>query len=141
MYLLKFVFIALLFFIICPGILVKIPAKGSKKMIALVHALLFSLIVGIVMYFWKPKPIGALINEAMSPAPAPAPSPVKAPAPSPVKAPAPSPVKAPAPAPSPVKAPVPTPSPVKAEEEGFNTQRLCEQNKGTWNEQSGCSIK
>jgi hypothetical protein len=116
MYLLKFVFIALLFFIICPGILVKIPAKGSKKMIALVHALLFSLIVGIVMYFWKPKPIGALINEAMSPAPAPAPSPVKAPA--------------------------PAPSPVKAkEEEGFNTQRLCEQNKGTWNEQSGCSIK
>ena len=126
MYLLKFVFIALLFFIICPGILVKIPAKGSKKMIALVHALLFSLIVGIVMYFWKPKPIGALINEAMSPAPAPAPSPVKAPAP----------------APSPVKAPAPAPSPVKAkEEEGFNTQRLCEQNKGTWNEQSGCSIK
>jgi len=132
MYLLKFVFIALLFFIICPGILVKIPAKGSKKMVALVHALIFSLIVGMVMYFWKPKPIGALINEAMSTAPAP--SPVKAPAP------APSPVKAQAPAPSPVKDPAPAPSPVKAEE-GFNTQRLCEQNKGTWNEQSGCSLK
>jgi hypothetical protein len=40
-------FVAILFFILTPGILVTIPKKSSKTVVALVHALVFA----IVLYF------------------------------------------------------------------------------------------
>jgi len=40
-------FIAILFFILTPGILVTIPKKSSKTVVALVHALVFA----IILYF------------------------------------------------------------------------------------------
>lgn len=107
MYVFKFFFIVALFFMITPGIFIRIPAKGSKTMVAAVHSLVFAFVVGIVMYFWKPAPIWKLIQEGntamTSPtkAPAPAPAPVKAMAPSPAPAPSPSKSKTPSPAPSP----------------------------------------
>jgi len=39
-----FLFSALLFFILTPGILLTIPSKSSKNVVALVHALIFSTI-------------------------------------------------------------------------------------------------
>ena len=39
-----FLFSALLFFILTPGILITIPSKSSKNVVALVHALIFSTI-------------------------------------------------------------------------------------------------
>lgn len=56
MYIFKFIFIAILFFLITPSILIRIPAKGSKRMVAFVHSLIFAFVVGIVMCFWQPKP-------------------------------------------------------------------------------------
>ena len=46
-----FILSALLFFILSPGILLNIPAKSSKKTIAIVHSLVFSLIFTIIWYF------------------------------------------------------------------------------------------
>lgn len=65
MYVFKFFFIAALFFVIAPGIFVRIPAKGSKKMVAAVHSLVFASVVGIIMYFWKPTPTWAQISEGL----------------------------------------------------------------------------
>ena len=39
-----FLFSALLFFVLTPGILITIPPKSSKKIVALVHALVFATI-------------------------------------------------------------------------------------------------
>ncbi len=65
----KFFFIVILFFLITPSILIRIPAKGSKKMVAFVHSLIFAFIVGIVMYFWQPKPIWKLVQEGLTTTP------------------------------------------------------------------------
>lgn len=46
-----FIFSALLFFILTPGILLTIPPKSSKKTVAIVHALVFALVITIICYF------------------------------------------------------------------------------------------
>ncbi len=43
----KSIFVAIVFFILTPGILLRLPSKGSVKVVALVHALIFSFIVSI----------------------------------------------------------------------------------------------
>lgn len=43
----KSIFVAIVFFILTPGILLHLPSKGSIKVVALVHAVIFSLIVSI----------------------------------------------------------------------------------------------
>jgi len=43
----KSIFVAIVFFILTPGILLYLPSKGSIKVVALVHALIFSFIVSI----------------------------------------------------------------------------------------------
>jgi hypothetical protein len=40
---LMFVYVFVLFFVLTPGILVSLPPKGSKMVVAAVHALVFSL--------------------------------------------------------------------------------------------------
>ena len=45
MYALMFVFTALLFFVLTPGILLSLPPKGSKMMVAGVHAIVFALVL------------------------------------------------------------------------------------------------
>ena len=40
-----FLFSVLLFFVLTPGILLTIPAKGSKNVVALVHALVFATVL------------------------------------------------------------------------------------------------
>jgi len=37
-------FVALLFFVLTPGILLSLPAGGSKKMVAATHAVVFALV-------------------------------------------------------------------------------------------------
>ena len=39
-----FVFVALLFFVLSPGVLLSLPPKGSKITVAIVHALVFALV-------------------------------------------------------------------------------------------------
>jgi hypothetical protein len=38
------IYIALLFFVLSPGILLSLPPKGSKMMVAATHAIVFALI-------------------------------------------------------------------------------------------------
>ena len=49
----------LAFFLLCPGILVSLPAKGSKYVVAGVHAVIFGLLAGISHYLvirqYKPR--------------------------------------------------------------------------------------
>jgi hypothetical protein len=39
-----FVYAALLFFVLTPGILLRIPPNGNKRIVAAVHAVLFGLV-------------------------------------------------------------------------------------------------
>ena len=49
-----FIFSTLLFFALVPGIIFTIPNKSSKKTVALVHALIFSIILSLIHKFvWK----------------------------------------------------------------------------------------
>ncbi len=66
MYIFKFVFIAILFFLITPSILIRIPAKGSKRMVAFVHSLIFAFVVGIVMCFWQTEPVWKSVQEGLT---------------------------------------------------------------------------
>lgn len=50
------VFGAILFFLLSPGVLLRLPPNGSKMMVALVHALVFGLVYylahrSVYMYF------------------------------------------------------------------------------------------
>lgn len=47
MSILTFLYIALLFFALVPGVLLSLPKKGSKTVVAGVHALVF----GVILYF------------------------------------------------------------------------------------------
>ena len=47
MFVFKFIVIFVLFFLLSPGVLVSIPRKGNKFLVALCHALIFALIVGL----------------------------------------------------------------------------------------------
>ena len=42
---LSFVYVAVLFFILTPGILVSLPPKSSKMVVALVHAIVYTVIL------------------------------------------------------------------------------------------------
>jgi hypothetical protein len=48
------IFVFVVFFILTPGILVTLPKKGTKTVVALVHGLLFATILAISgHFFWK----------------------------------------------------------------------------------------
>jgi len=52
----QFFAVAALFFLLSPGVLVTLPSRGSKYFVALVHTLLFSLLVSVIyMLFWLPS--------------------------------------------------------------------------------------
>ena len=48
MHLLMTLFVAALFYVLTPGILVTLPNKGSKMTVAAVHALVFAVVFGLV---------------------------------------------------------------------------------------------
>lgn len=41
-------FVAALFYVLTPGILVTLPSKGSKMVVAATHALIFAVVFGLV---------------------------------------------------------------------------------------------
>jgi hypothetical protein len=41
-------FVAALFFVLTPGVLVRLPPGGSKLMVAAVHAVVFAVVYGLV---------------------------------------------------------------------------------------------
>ena len=50
------VFVFVLFFVLTPGVLLRLPSKGSKTMVALVHGLIFAIILAVSgHFFWKFK--------------------------------------------------------------------------------------
>lgn len=50
------VFIFVLFFVLTPGVLVRLPSKGSKTTVALVHSLIFAIALAVSgHFFWKFK--------------------------------------------------------------------------------------
>ena len=53
MYLHLFVFSALLFFVLTPGILLRLPSNGSKYVVASVHALVFGTIFTLGFKYYK----------------------------------------------------------------------------------------
>jgi len=49
-----FIYAALLFFVLTPGILITLPPKGKKMIVAAVHAIIFGLVWGIThKIVWK----------------------------------------------------------------------------------------
>ena len=46
-----FLFIVILFFILTPGVLLSLPPKGSKMMVAAVHAIVFALLFTLTNKF------------------------------------------------------------------------------------------
>ena len=48
MYLWMSLFVAALFFVLTPGVLVRLPPGGSKLMVAAVHAVVFAVVYGLV---------------------------------------------------------------------------------------------
>ena len=54
MYLLCTLYVAVLFFVLTPGVLLSLPMKGSKYMVAATHALVFAVIYHFTHeMFWK----------------------------------------------------------------------------------------
>lgn len=43
-----FLFVAILFFVLTPGVLVTLPPKGSKLVVALVHAIIFAVVLFLI---------------------------------------------------------------------------------------------
>jgi hypothetical protein len=52
------VYLALLFFVLTPGVLLSLPKGGSKTSVALTHALVFA-----VVYHFTNKAVGKLAND------------------------------------------------------------------------------
>ena len=48
MYLWMSLFVAVLFFVLTPGVLLRLPPGGSKLMVAAVHAVVFAVVYGLV---------------------------------------------------------------------------------------------
>jgi hypothetical protein len=75
------VFVFVLFFVLTPGVLLRLPSTGSKTPVALVHGLIFSIILAVSEhFFWKYKKTifeGAetIKNHTISDAPGPSPAP------------------------------------------------------------------
>lgn len=45
------IYVAVLFFLLTPGIVLSLPPKGSKVMVALVHALVFAVLLNFTSGF------------------------------------------------------------------------------------------
>ena len=62
-----FVYAFVLFFVLTPGILLSLPPRGSKMMVAATHALVFALIYGLThKMVWK---FSTRMEGMMSPGP------------------------------------------------------------------------
>jgi hypothetical protein len=48
MYFYMSLFVAVLFFVLTPGVLLRLPPGGSKLMVAAVHAVVFAVVYGLV---------------------------------------------------------------------------------------------
>jgi len=46
-----FIYAALLFFVLTPGVVLTLPPKGKKMTVALVHALIFGIVFGLTHKF------------------------------------------------------------------------------------------
>ncbi len=58
------IYIALLFFALCPGVLVSLPPKRGKLTTAAVHAVLFAMILHFTYKFvWRMSRMEGLTNE------------------------------------------------------------------------------
>ena len=53
MYLYIFIFSVLLFFVLTPGVLLRLPPNGSKYVVALVHGLVFALLFTLSLKYYK----------------------------------------------------------------------------------------
>jgi hypothetical protein len=53
MYLHIFVFSVLLFFVLSPGVLLRLPPNGSKYVVAFVHALVFAVVFSLSLKYYK----------------------------------------------------------------------------------------
>ena len=53
----SFVYVAVLFFVLTPGILLSLPPKSSKWVVALVHAIVYTVILTFTYY-----PVSQLVN-------------------------------------------------------------------------------
>lgn len=49
MEIIKYIFVGLLFFLLTPNILLRLPKNGSKQLVAIVHAFVFS----VIFYFYN----------------------------------------------------------------------------------------
>ena len=69
---LMILYVFVLFFVLTPGILVTLPPKGSKMVVAAVHAIVFSLILWAThKMVWK---FTSKTLEGLTPSPAPVPA-------------------------------------------------------------------
>jgi hypothetical protein len=60
------IYIAALFFILTPSILVRLPPKGNKYTVALVHAIVFAIIFHFTYKFvWK-RSVGLPMNKIIT---------------------------------------------------------------------------
>lgn len=57
MYLHIFIFSVLLFFVLTPGVLLRLPPNGSKYLVAAVHALVFASVSTMSLKYYKENPI------------------------------------------------------------------------------------
>ena len=48
-----FIFSVLLFFVLTPGVLLRLPPNGSKYVVALVHGLVFALLFTLSFKYYK----------------------------------------------------------------------------------------
>ena len=51
MHIFMFIFVVFLFFILTPGIILTLPAKGSKTVVAITHAIIFAIVWTIIHKF------------------------------------------------------------------------------------------
>jgi hypothetical protein len=59
------IYIAVLFFILTPSVLLRLPPKGNKYTVALVHAIVFAIIFHFTFKFvWK-RSVGIPMNTNM----------------------------------------------------------------------------
>jgi hypothetical protein len=61
MYFHIFIFSVLLFFVLTPGVLLRLPPNGSKYVVALVHGLVFALLFTLSLKYYKE----VLLKEGM----------------------------------------------------------------------------
>lgn len=43
----------ILFFVLSPGVLLRLPPKGDKFTVAVVHAIVFSVLFSVILYFLR----------------------------------------------------------------------------------------